>query len=52
MKHAFEAMPSSVDYLLTEFPGHFSNSPQRREDLKTLFYVMNPDILEWDTPFQ
>ncbi len=52
MKHAFENMPSAVGFLLTEIPGHFSNSPQMRDEFKKLFIIMNPDRLEWDIPFQ
>ncbi len=39
---AFDAMPSSVGYLLQEIPNHFNKSSLRRDAYTTLFSVMHP----------
>jgi hypothetical protein len=43
IQYAFNFLPSSIGYLLTEVPRWFSKSSVRREDFNELFDVMNPE---------
>eukprot|EP00794_Sanderia_malayensis_P002936 gene2936-biopygen2413 len=54
IKYAFETLPSSLGFLLSEIPKWFSKSTVRREAFKTLFNVMNAgnDRMGTPLPFQ
>ncbi|GFN86937.1 Zinc finger protein [Plakobranchus ocellatus] len=41
IQHAFGKLPSNIGFLLSEIPGWFSNSNQRRDAYVSLFNVMN-----------
>ncbi|XP_068241400.1 zinc finger BED domain-containing protein 5-like [Palaemon carinicauda] len=42
IRHAFEKLPSSLGFLISETPLWFSNSNLRREEYKSLFETLNP----------
>ena len=50
VQHAFEVLPSSIGYLLSEVPAFFSRSTIRREEFKKLFDVMDPNQERAGTP--
>lgn len=51
MEHSFEKIPSTIAFLISEIPGHFSNSTLRRDEFKELSSVMNPDGCISPSPF-
>ena len=51
IQHAFEKLPSSLEFLLAEILKWFSKSTIRRDAYKTLFNVMSPDTDQL-LPFQ
>ena len=50
IKYAFETLPSSLGFLLSEIPKWFSKSTVRRKAFKTLFNVMNSGNERMGTP--
>ena len=54
VQSAFEVLPSSIGFMLSEIPKWFKKSNLRRGDFESLFNVMNPDGERMGTssPFQ
>ena len=52
MEHAFTCIPSTIGFLLTEIPAHFSMSSLKRDEFMQLFFTMNPDHQGFPTPLE